>query len=1099
MKYLYSLFLIFILTVCVSATEITVSAFNNTQYQYGGSTATIRVYLSDSLITSDNKILIAGRPGSSGWYKQISCTVSGSTLSCPQFILDSTTDSSVPNAFYTLQIYDENGRNRRVFAILKVPDTNTTTTLAALVLYSSTIAANLPTTYYTAAQIDVLLGSVNIANATTTVAGKVRLDTAPADPSIPIAVGVNSSIVSDVAANKSAVATNTSSISTINTTLTTKADLTAGKLIASQVPNLAISDYLGTAADETAMRNLLGDKGDWLIRTDQKKVYIVVDEAQETPNPVSDYQVFDYPIDTYTNVGTTGENIVKQVNNGSIEFKKIKAGSNITVSTTVNDEIEITGSAGAGGSTIHDNVVETEGQVDSLITTANGSPNTHYEIFVDADIVLANKQKTFPENTTVIFLNNSKFTETTDGSTITFNGEVIAPHREIFTDFEACDIKTKGSNSQVPAHWFGMVANDSGSTQRSKNNDAFEAFSCTYNEAVGGGTQGLAGSRWNVPNGDYYFAEPLEPTQRVWVEGTQFSTNTQGGARFYFPEGKHGIKLWYKNTGGSLVTDTNPSGSTFKNLSIIAEGFDGKIVDGIIYNTVFHGENLYSTGFSRNGFYSDTYTDDRSTTVLTNDSYYQGRNSNGSTCKNCYAYYNGVSFLTSGNLNQGSLTGTLTGANLVLSSAIVDVHSLRTLLKIKGAKRLNIENGYDENPVRLRLTSTFDYHGWGTDDEVTIAGTGTALDGNTYSIIRVDDDEISLQGTTDSTLTGNFTSTGTATGDLIAMVGDIVSTSEVRLVEEDTPFVTSGGGQTFDITNNHYETSENAVDTVNVTNAKVAILGAGYETQGTNSTNHDIGFFDATYNAGDGGKFYHQYNSRIFMHAQGNGRHPVNSGLPAASNAQGISQNTITLYSEGNHKNPVRFRGNGRMVGSETSEVGYTDDSSGVFQVENNVLVNGTSYIFGYTSATRSTCSGYALCSNTKILLGNALDFGLNANGVVPVSDADKIRIVGNSDSEKAEISIKGGAYMELIVGDRGSVTFDPSSINAITESKQTIAISDAQVGDTVTLTPPSLTSGLLVEQAHVSSAGTIEIRLYNRSGSAIDEPSGTWQYLLTR
>ena len=57
--------------------------------------------------------------------------------------------------------------------------------------------------------------------------------------------------------------------------LATKADLVSGKVPASQIPEIAISSYLGPAANQTAMLALTGEEGDWCTRTDDGKVYVI--------------------------------------------------------------------------------------------------------------------------------------------------------------------------------------------------------------------------------------------------------------------------------------------------------------------------------------------------------------------------------------------------------------------------------------------------------------------------------------------------------------------------------------------------------------------------------------------------------------------------------------------------------------------------------------------------------------------------------------------------------------------------------------------------------------------------------------------------------
>jgi hypothetical protein len=79
--------------------------------------------------------------------------------------------------------------------------------------------------------------------------------------------------------------TGTQAISTVTdlaTTLAAKADLVGGKLDATQLPDLAVTQYLGTAANQAAMLLLVGQRGDWCVRSDDGKVYIVTGEPSST-------------------------------------------------------------------------------------------------------------------------------------------------------------------------------------------------------------------------------------------------------------------------------------------------------------------------------------------------------------------------------------------------------------------------------------------------------------------------------------------------------------------------------------------------------------------------------------------------------------------------------------------------------------------------------------------------------------------------------------------------------------------------------------------------------------------------------------------------
>lgn len=76
--------------------------------------------------------------------------------------------------------------------------------------------------------------------------------------------------------------------------LESKADLVGGFIPTSQIPAVAITEYLGVAEDQAAMLALNGQSGDWCHRTDLNKAFIIIGEDlsdpaswKEWPMPVS--------------------------------------------------------------------------------------------------------------------------------------------------------------------------------------------------------------------------------------------------------------------------------------------------------------------------------------------------------------------------------------------------------------------------------------------------------------------------------------------------------------------------------------------------------------------------------------------------------------------------------------------------------------------------------------------------------------------------------------------------------------------------------------------------------------------------------------------
>lgn len=66
--------------------------------------------------------------------------------------------------------------------------------------------------------------------------------------------------------------------SSVHAALPAKADLEGGKLKLSQLPDLAITQFLGEVASQSAMLALAGQRGDWCVRTDLGTAWILVAE-----------------------------------------------------------------------------------------------------------------------------------------------------------------------------------------------------------------------------------------------------------------------------------------------------------------------------------------------------------------------------------------------------------------------------------------------------------------------------------------------------------------------------------------------------------------------------------------------------------------------------------------------------------------------------------------------------------------------------------------------------------------------------------------------------------------------------------------------------
>jgi hypothetical protein len=124
-----------------------------------------------------------------------------------------------------------------------------------------------------------------------------------------------------------------------------KADLVNGKIPAGQLPSIAISDFLGEAADGTELVALAGEKGDWAIRTDTGSTWVIVDNDGSS---LADWVEIASPASPVTSVnGQVGAVVLaaSDVNaataaQGALADSAIQPGDNISALT--NDAAFIT-------------------------------------------------------------------------------------------------------------------------------------------------------------------------------------------------------------------------------------------------------------------------------------------------------------------------------------------------------------------------------------------------------------------------------------------------------------------------------------------------------------------------------------------------------------------------------------------------------------------------------------------------------------------------------------------------------------------------------------------------------------------------------------
>lgn len=136
-----------------------------------------------------------------------------------------------------------------------------------------------------------------------------------------------------------------------------KADLINGVVPNSQLPAIAVTEYLGAAANESAMLALTGQQGDWCIRTDLGSTWVI---TGPDPTQVSDWVELAHPADAVTSVNgyvgavnlSASDVGAATAAQGALADSAVQPGDN--VSDLVNDAGYITSAEVPEGLTIDD-------------------------------------------------------------------------------------------------------------------------------------------------------------------------------------------------------------------------------------------------------------------------------------------------------------------------------------------------------------------------------------------------------------------------------------------------------------------------------------------------------------------------------------------------------------------------------------------------------------------------------------------------------------------------------------------------------------------------------------------------------------------------
>lgn len=107
---------------------------------------------------------------------------------------------------------------------------------------------------------------------------------------------------------------------------------------------------------------------------------------------------------------------------------------------------------------------------------------------------------------------------------------------------------------------------------------------------------------------------------------------------------------------------------------------------------------------------------------------------------------------------------------------------------------------------------------------------------------------------------------------------------------------------------------------------------------------------------------------------------------------------------------------------------------------------------------------------------------------------------VATDEARLVNLKVGAGAGSTVITAmGRISQALTPVSVATITCAEQTFTVPGLLVGDSVTVTPPSITAGVAPVCARVSATNTLAITFCNPTAGALVPAAGTYQISVMR
>lgn len=183
-------------------------------------------------------------------------------------------------------------------------DTNATAAVAT---------ANTANTNATAAQTAATNAATDASNAATD-ASNAASSASSAQASATAAQTSATSAQTSATAAQTSAANAATSLASFNSSLAGKADLVNGVLDTTQIPDLAISEFKGSVSSQSAMLAISGEKGDWVTRSDDGKVYVI---TGTDPSVIGGWTALTYPVASAANLSYTSSTRLIGISGGT--------------------------------------------------------------------------------------------------------------------------------------------------------------------------------------------------------------------------------------------------------------------------------------------------------------------------------------------------------------------------------------------------------------------------------------------------------------------------------------------------------------------------------------------------------------------------------------------------------------------------------------------------------------------------------------------------------------------------------------------------------------------------------------------------------------